>query len=74
MKSLRVTSGLCAMILAVLIAAVAARTGADLLPTPASFQMVLAEADCWLHLDVNNTYVNSVNFNYDPVAFLRGLF
>lgn len=34
---------------------------------------VLAEADCWLHLDVNNTYVNSVNFGYDPVAFMRGL-
>ncbi len=24
---------------------------------------VLAEADCWLHLDINNIYVNSVNFN-----------
>lgn len=23
---------------------------------------VLAEADCWLHLDINNIYVNSVNF------------
>lgn len=34
---------------------------------------VLAEADCWLHLDVNNTYVNSVNFRYDPVEFMRGL-
>ena len=34
---------------------------------------VLQEADCWLHLDVNNTYVNSVNFRYDPVAFMRGL-
>jgi uncharacterized protein (UPF0276 family) len=34
---------------------------------------VLSEADCHLHLDVNNTYVNSVNHGYDPVAFLRGL-
>jgi uncharacterized protein (UPF0276 family) len=39
---------------------------------------VLAEADCWLHLDINNIYVNSVNFcsQYgDPIgdahAFLR---
>lgn len=34
---------------------------------------VLNEADCLLHLDVNNIYVNSVNHGYDPVAFLRGL-
>lgn len=34
---------------------------------------VLTEADCLLHLDVNNIYVNSVNHGYDPVAFLRGL-
>lgn len=34
---------------------------------------VLEEADCWLHLDINNIYVNSVNFGYDPYAFLRGL-
>lgn len=34
---------------------------------------VLAEADCHLHLDVNNIYVNSVNHGYDPLAFLRGL-
>ncbi|MDX8126851.1 DUF692 domain-containing protein [Methylomonas sp. OY6] len=34
---------------------------------------VLTEADCYLHLDVNNIYVNSVNHGYDPVAFLRGL-
>jgi uncharacterized protein (UPF0276 family) len=40
---------------------------------------VLAEADCWLHLDINNIYVNSVNFGHgqhrDPIkdahAFLR---
>lgn len=34
---------------------------------------VLAEADCRLLLDVNNTYVNSVNFGYDPYDFLHGL-
>jgi len=34
---------------------------------------VLAEADCGLLLDVNNIYVNSVNFKYDPNAFLEGL-
>lgn len=32
---------------------------------------VLQEADCWLHLDVNNIYVNSVNFGFDPVEYLR---
>ncbi|MDE0422417.1 MAG: DUF692 domain-containing protein [Gammaproteobacteria bacterium] len=34
---------------------------------------VVDEADCLLLLDVNNIYVNSVNFGYDPSAFLRGL-
>jgi len=34
---------------------------------------VLDEADCLLLLDVNNIYVNSVNHNYDPAAFLRRL-
>lgn len=34
---------------------------------------VLEEADCDLHLDINNIYVNSVNFCYDPHAFLRGI-
>ncbi len=34
---------------------------------------VLSEADCWLHLDVNNVYVNSVNHAFDPLTFLRGL-
>jgi uncharacterized protein (UPF0276 family) len=31
---------------------------------------VLAEADCYLLLDVNNIYVNSVNHGYDAEAFL----
>jgi len=34
---------------------------------------VVAEADCLLHLDVNNLYVNSRNFGYDPMTALEGL-
>jgi len=34
---------------------------------------VVEEADCWLHLDVNNVYVNSVNFDFDPTQFLQTL-
>ncbi len=34
---------------------------------------VLAEADCDLLLDVNNIYVNSINFGYDPYQFLAGI-
>ena len=34
---------------------------------------VLRDADCGLLLDVNNIYVNSINFGYDPIAFLEGL-
>lgn len=34
---------------------------------------VIEEADCLLHLDVNNIYVNSRNFGFDPVAFMAGL-
>ena len=32
---------------------------------------VLTEADCNLHLDINNIYVNSVNFGFNPLDFLR---
>jgi uncharacterized protein (UPF0276 family) len=32
---------------------------------------VIEEADCDLHLDVNNIYVNSINHGYDAVDFLR---
>jgi hypothetical protein len=40
----------------------------------ASFiRAVLFEADCDLHLDVNNVYVNSVNHRYDPLEFIRAL-
>ena len=38
---------------------------------PDFINAVLQEADCWLHLDVNNVYVNSVNFGFDPVAYLK---
>ena len=34
---------------------------------------VIEEADCLLHLDINNIYVNSVNFNYDAHQLLRGI-
>ncbi|NJD26351.1 MAG: DUF692 domain-containing protein [Betaproteobacteria bacterium] len=34
---------------------------------------VVREADCLLHLDVNNVYVNSRNFGFDPLAFLDAL-
>ncbi|NOT15249.1 MAG: DUF692 domain-containing protein [Methylotenera sp.] len=34
---------------------------------------VIEEADCLLHLDINNIYVNSVNFGYDAHALLSGI-
>ncbi|MFA5495409.1 MAG: DUF692 domain-containing protein [Porticoccaceae bacterium] len=34
---------------------------------------VLEEADCDLQLDVNNAYVNSVNFGFDPWDFIDSL-
>jgi uncharacterized protein len=34
---------------------------------------VIAEADCELHLDINNVYVNSVNFGFDAKQFLKQL-
>ena len=34
---------------------------------------IVNEADCLLHLDVNNVYVNSCNFGFDPLAFLSDL-
>lgn len=34
---------------------------------------VIEEADCLLHLDVNNVYVNSVNHGFDPLEFIRAL-
>ncbi len=32
---------------------------------------VLEQADCDLHLDINNIYVNSINHGYDPYGFLN---
>lgn len=34
-------------------------------------RIVLEEADCDLHLDINNVFVNSINQGYDPYEFLR---
>lgn len=34
---------------------------------------IVDEADCLLHLDVNNIYVNSRNFGFDPLAFMHAL-
>lgn len=36
-------------------------------------RQVVEAADCDLHLDVNNVYVNSVNFGFDPVRFIDAL-
>lgn len=40
---------------------------------PEFIQAVLDEADCLLHLDVNNIYVNSQNFDFDPLEYLHQL-
>lgn len=34
---------------------------------------VVEESGCMLHLDVNNIYVNSQNFGFDPLAYMRAL-
>ncbi len=34
---------------------------------------VIDEADCLLHLDINNIHVNSINHGYDASGFLRAL-
>lgn len=34
---------------------------------------VLEEADCLLHIDINNIYVNSINHKYDAEQFLKTL-
>ncbi len=34
---------------------------------------VLQEANCLLHLDVNNVYVNSINQGFDPRAFIDAM-
>jgi hypothetical protein len=40
---------------------------------PTFVHAVLEEADCDLHLDVNNVYVNSVNHRFDPRAYIASL-
>ena len=34
---------------------------------------VVKESGCMLHLDVNNIYVNSQNFGFDPVTYMKKL-
>jgi uncharacterized protein (UPF0276 family) len=34
---------------------------------------IVQRSDCLLHLDVNNVYVNSRNFGFDPLAFMSAL-
>ncbi|MHB1360025.1 MAG: HvfB family MNIO-type RiPP peptide maturase [Rhodocyclaceae bacterium] len=46
--------------------------GAEMSET-AFIRAVIEEADCLLHLDVNNVYVNSSNFGFDPLAFIDAL-
>lgn len=36
-------------------------------------QAVVREAGCGLHLDINNVYVNSQNFGFDPYKYLEKL-
>lgn len=40
---------------------------------PEFINLVIEKADCYMLLDVNNVYVNSVNFNFDPLDYLRQL-
>ena len=40
---------------------------------PTFVRRVLEEADCRLLLDVNNVYVNSINFGFDPLEYLDSL-
>lgn len=34
---------------------------------------VVKRSGCFLHLDVNNVFVNASNFNFDPLGYLRAL-
>lgn len=40
---------------------------------PEFISRIVHEADCLLHLDVNNIYVNSRNFGFDPATFMAAL-
>ncbi len=46
--------------------------GAEMSET-AFISAIVGEADCLLHLDVNNIYVNSRNFGFDPLQFMTAL-
>lgn len=46
--------------------------GAEMSET-AFIRTVIEEADCLLHLDVNNAFVNGNNFGFDPLAFIDAL-
>lgn len=43
------------------------------LSEPEFVAAVVQEADCYLHLDVNNIYVNSQNFGFDATEYVRKL-
>lgn len=45
----------------------------DEMTEPEFLSAVLEEADCGLLLDVNNVYVNSVNFGFDPYQYLNSI-
>lgn len=34
---------------------------------------IVEESGCFFHLDVNNVFVNSQNFNFDPITYLASL-
>jgi len=40
---------------------------------PTFIRAIVEAADCHLHLDVNNIYVNSCNFGFDAKAYLQAL-
>lgn len=47
-------------------------TGAEM-SEQAFIDAIVKESDCLLHLDVNNVYVNSQNFGFDPLAYITAL-
>lgn len=34
---------------------------------------IVEESGCFLHLDINNIFVNSQNFGFDPIAYMQSL-
>lgn len=43
------------------------------MPEAEFISAIVAESGCFLHLDVNNVYVNSRNFGFDPIEYLHRL-